>query len=49
MVNVKCEMQCQIVVDFYQKRISNRKALYHERFWAVEGDKQSGLSRNCLN
>ena len=45
----KCEKQHQIIVDFYQKRISNRKALHHERFWAVEGDKQSGLSHNCLN
>ena len=49
MDSVKCETQRQIIVDFYQKRISNRKALQHECFWAVEGDKQSGLLRNCLN
>ena len=42
MDSVKREMQSQIIGIFYQKRISNRKALYHERFWAVEGDKQSG-------
>ena len=45
--NVKCKVR--LLGFFTQKRISNRKALHHEHFWAIEGDKQSGLTYNCLN